>query len=216
MRKSVAIALAFFLFVGPALGQQQRKYGLQTTVKFTLIDPAGVDIESAAACVTGDVKISKDEGTFANSTNCFTNEGEGDYSVVLTTAEMQAARVTVSVKDSPTKVWLDWNFHLETYGHASAQHEVDVDAQGFAESVAGLRRGSVNTGTFTPTSIAFESADRTEATGIFTGTWVKWTSGALNGSQVYITSYVLISGKGRFSTTPMIAAPASGDTFIIL
>ena len=214
MRKLPAI-IAFLLFAGSLFAQQQRKYGVQTTVKFTLIDPAGIDIETAGACVTGDVKISKDEGTFVNTSNCFTNEGEGDYSVVLTAAEMQAARITISVKDSAPKVWLDWNFAIETYGNTAAQHEVDVDAAGYAKSVDNIYLGTVDA-TLTPTSTVFEAADRTEVTGIFTGQWIKWTSGALKGSTAYITSHVLVSGKGRFTVTPMISAPVNGDTFIIL
>ena len=217
MRKSLALSIALLLFVGPLFAQQQRKYGVQTTVKFTLIDPAGIDIETAGACVTGDVKISKDEGTFVNTSNCFTNEGEGDYSVILTAAEMQAARITVSVKDSATKVWLDWNFHVETYGNTAAQHEVDLDSTGYAQSIDTLLNGTVDTATFTPTTISFESSDLALATGILQGDYVKWTSGPNRGMKREITSYVLISGKGRYTVSvPFLSAPASGDKFIIL
>jgi len=40
---------------------------------------------------------------------------------------MQAARIVVYVVDSATKVWLDKVIIIETYGHASAMHALDLD-----------------------------------------------------------------------------------------
>jgi hypothetical protein len=107
-------------------GIHLRKYGVQTTIDFQLFEVDGVDFRVDAAHAAGDTKIMKDEGVEANTTNGFTDEGQG-YSIVLTATEMQAARAVVYIVDSATKVWLDTSFVIETYGHASAMHAIDLD-----------------------------------------------------------------------------------------
>ena len=103
-----------------------RKYGVQTTIDFTLYETDGVDFKVDATHASGDTKIMKDEGAEANTSNSFTDEGTG-YSIVLTATEMQAARVKVYIADQGTKTWLDTDFIVETYGNASAMHAVDLD-----------------------------------------------------------------------------------------
>jgi len=108
-----------------------RKYGvLLTTVKaipFDLVQPDGVDLEVAATFVAGDVKISKDGGAETNTTNLPTDEGSG-YRLILTATELQAARIRITIIDQTgTKVWLDINIMIETYGNASAMHALDLD-----------------------------------------------------------------------------------------
>lgn len=102
-----------------------RKYGTQTTINFVLYGITGVDLKTDAAHATGDTKIMKDEGAEANTTNGFTDEGQG-YAIVLDATEMQAARIVLYVVDSATKVWLDTAIIIETYGHASAMHPFDL------------------------------------------------------------------------------------------
>lgn len=102
-----------------------RKYGVQTTIDFELYEIDGVDFRVDAADAS-DITIMKDEGAEANTTNSFTDEGTG-YSIVLTATEMQAERIMLYVVDSATKVWLDKCIVIETYGHASAMHEFDLD-----------------------------------------------------------------------------------------
>ncbi len=46
-----------------------RKYGESATILFTLFQPGGDDFEPAAPFAAGDVKIMKDEGAEANTTN---------------------------------------------------------------------------------------------------------------------------------------------------
>jgi len=101
-----------------------RKYGVQTTVDFPLLDATTAQYIVTAAHASGDTKIMKDEGTEANTTNAFTDEGQG-YSIVLTATEMQAARIVVYVVDQGTKLWFDEALIIETYGHASAMHAID-------------------------------------------------------------------------------------------
>ncbi len=104
-----------------------RKYNAAATVDFALYQPDGVDLEPAATFAAGDLKIMKDEGAEANTTNLPTDEGQG-YSLVLTATELQAARVVVYIVDQTgSKVWLDDYLVVESYGNASAQHAFDLD-----------------------------------------------------------------------------------------
>jgi len=98
-----------------------RKYGEATTIDFVLFGTDGIDFKTDAEHAAGDTKIMKNEGDEANTTNAFVDEGQG-YSLTLTAAEMQAARVVLYVVDQGTKAWLDTALIIETYGHASAQH----------------------------------------------------------------------------------------------
>jgi hypothetical protein len=99
-----------------------REYGLEAAVPFQLYEVDGVDFRVDAVHAAGDTKVMKDEGPEANTTNGFADEGQG-YSITLTATEMQAARIVVYIVDTATKAWLDDALVIETYGHASAQHE---------------------------------------------------------------------------------------------
>jgi hypothetical protein len=107
-----------------------RKYGVETKILFPLITRDAVDFEGSASHASGDTKISKDEGSFANTSNAFVHEGNGIYSITLTATEMQAARIVVTIIDSATKVWEDQSALVDTYGNASAQHAFDLDDPG--------------------------------------------------------------------------------------
>ena len=107
-------------------GVHLRKYGVETTIDFELYETDGVDFKVDAAHASGDTTIMKDEGTEASTTNGFVDEGKG-YSITLTATEMEAARIVVYIVDQGTKAWLDKCVVIETYGHASAMHAVDLD-----------------------------------------------------------------------------------------
>ncbi|MGE0456411.1 MAG: hypothetical protein AB7I13_00315 [Vicinamibacterales bacterium] len=96
-------------------------YGVAFTLNFSLRAVDGTGLKVDAAHASGDTKVMKDEGAEANTTNGFTDEGQG-YAIALTATEMQAARVTVYVVDQGNKVWVDKVIHIQTYGHPSAQH----------------------------------------------------------------------------------------------
>ena len=98
-----------------------RKYGEATTIPFTLHEIDGIDFKVDASWVSGDVKLMKDEGAEATVTVGFVDRGQG-YSQALTDANMQFARGKLYIVDQGTKVWLDTDVEIETYGHASAQH----------------------------------------------------------------------------------------------
>ena len=104
-----------------------RKYGVEFTVDFDLFEVDGIDFRVDAVHASGDTKVMKDEGVEANTTNGFTDEGQG-YSLVVTATEAQAARIVIyAVDQTATKVWLDRTIIIETYGNASAQHAMDFD-----------------------------------------------------------------------------------------
>jgi len=107
-------------------GIHLRKYGVEAKIPFVLYEVDGVDLRVDAADGGSDCTVMKDEGAEATCTNDFVDEGNG-YSITLTATEMQAARIVVYIIDSATKVWLDDALIIETYGHASAQHALDLD-----------------------------------------------------------------------------------------
>lgn len=103
------------------------KYGVSDTIYFRLIAPDGVDFITTASFATGDIKIMKDGGAEANTTNLPTDEGQG-FSLVLTAAELQSKNVVLYIVDQTgTKIWLDTSLEIQTYGNASAQHAFDLD-----------------------------------------------------------------------------------------
>lgn len=77
-----------------------RRYGVESTIPFPLIDAGDTDFEDTPVTLAaGDAKVSKDYGTFANTTNVPTHLGQGIYTVVLTAAEMGATAIIVTIKD---------------------------------------------------------------------------------------------------------------------
>lgn len=104
-----------------------RKYGETGVVNFPLFEVDGVDFRVDAVYAAGDIKVSKDEGAEANTTNGFTDEGTG-YALTLTATELTAKRIVLYLVDqTATKVWLDDYVIVETYGHADAMHAFNLD-----------------------------------------------------------------------------------------
>lgn len=104
------------------------EYGVQTTFYFPLVDAGANDFEATPVThAAGDTQISKDGGAFANTTNSFSHEGNGIYSLTLTATEMQAAKIVVTVIDSATKAWEDQAIIIATYGNASGQHAFNLN-----------------------------------------------------------------------------------------
>lgn len=141
-----------------------RKYGVEATVDFQLFEADGVDFRTDAVHAAGDSKVMKDEGAEANTSNGFTDEGQG-YSITLTAAEMQAARIVVYFVDqTATKVWLDTAIVIETYGNASAMHAFDLDTATQDANVASMDAGTVTaaavaTGAIDADALAADAVD---------------------------------------------------------
>jgi hypothetical protein len=107
------------------------KYGVAVHIYKPIIKRGVVDFAVGAdwTPAAGDVKISKDGAAAANVTNLPTaivmgNTAMWDYS--LTATEMQAAKIRITVADASTKAVEDVMYEIDTYGHASAQHAVDL------------------------------------------------------------------------------------------
>jgi len=101
-----------------------REYGVATTITFELYEPDGASLQASAVHAVGDSKVMKDEGGEANTTNAFVDEGQ-TYSIALTAAEMTAARIVLIIVDQTNPpIWGDRVVHIETYGNASAQHDL--------------------------------------------------------------------------------------------
>ena len=111
-----------------------RKYATQTTVIFALYKIDGSALQPAATFAAGDVKVMLDEAAEANATNLPTDEGQ-TYSIVITAAQMTAARVMVILVDQTSpQLWLDTTLCIETYGHASAMHAFDLGTASTAQT----------------------------------------------------------------------------------
>lgn len=115
------------------------KYGVARHIYIPVIKRGVVDFAVGAdwTPAAGDVKVAING---ASPTNIGTlpsavTSGQGAFwDFTLTTGEMSGAQIIVTVADSATKAVEDQSFIIETYGHASAQHQID-----FADSVrAGL------------------------------------------------------------------------------
>ncbi len=107
------------------------KYGVARHIYIPVVKRNVVDFAIGAdwTPAAGDVKISKDGGAAANVTNLpvaitMGNTAMWDFS--LTTTELQAAQIVVTVADSATKAVEDQSFIIQTYGHASAMFQVDL------------------------------------------------------------------------------------------
>lgn len=106
-----------------------RKYNAAATVLFPLVSRGLADLDTTATFAAGDVKLIKDEGAAANTTNLPVHEGNGIYSVALTATELSCARAGITIVDQTApKVWEDQALIIDTYGDAAAQHELDLDA----------------------------------------------------------------------------------------
>lgn len=114
----------------------QTKYGVGATFYFPLTDRGTEDFEATPVTfAAGDVKLIKDGGTAANTTNLVVTETYGMYSLTLTAAELQCATAAVTIVDQTgTKLWEDQGLIIETYGNTSARHELDLDASGLTVS----------------------------------------------------------------------------------
>ena len=114
----------------------QTKYGVGATFYFPLTDRGTEDFEATPVTfAAGDTKIIKDGAAAANSTNVPVTETYGMYSLTLTATELECATAAITIVDQTgTKLWEDQALIIETYGNASARHQLDLDASGLTVS----------------------------------------------------------------------------------
>ena len=119
------------------------KYGVSQTIEFPLIKRGQVDFAVSAdwTPAAGDVKIIKDGGAAASTTNlpsAVTSGNGAVWQLTLTATEMQAARIVITIVDAATKAIEDQALLIITFGNASAQLVTDF-------SVAALDQAGVRT-----------------------------------------------------------------------
>ena len=187
------------------------KYGIQQTFYFPLIDAGTTDLAVSAdyTPAAADSRISKDGGTWAQTTNAVVDETEG-WSITLTAAEMQATRIHVNIVDAATKAVEDQSLVISTV------------FSGQLEASQGIIIGEVDNATFTATTTALEglrlSPNTTEEATAdhFNGRLLLFTTGILLGQMTDITDYVLANSKEKFTYTALTEAPGDNDRYVIL
>ena len=106
------------------------KYNTQTVFRFPMVKRGVVDfaISTDWTPATGDTKVSKDGGNFANTTNnpaATGGAGSIGWTLTVTAAELSAAEIDIQIVDSATKAVEDQWLTIYTYGSASAKLPVD-------------------------------------------------------------------------------------------
>lgn len=192
------------------------KYGVENTFYFPLLDLGDPEtFEAGVTIAAGDATVMKDGGAFASTTNLFVDEGSGWYSITLTATEMQAARIAVSIVDqTATKEWSDQGITIDTYGHASAQHEFDLDTS--MAALVDLFHDEALSGHQTPGShgravtLAGVVLAETTLTGTPTTTTFPLTAGSAVDNYYNDMSFIILSGALAGSTR--VVTDYDGDT----
>lgn len=188
----------------------QRKYGAATDIYLPIYNTAGDELYEITSLPSGDTVISIDAGTPANTTNQpakWHNGFVGVYKLSLTAAEMSGAHIDLRIEDATaTKVFMDSHIAIETYGHASAQHQMDMDFPTLAKSFTTTAAGSL-------TTVICSDLGSTNST------WVDRTvlfhGGNLDGRIAFIEAYD--TGAANTLTISQIhTASLSGQAFYIL
>ncbi len=143
-----------------------RKYNVQKTIYFPLIETGGEDYTVAAVHVAGDSQRSLDGAVFGNTAAGFVNEGNGVYSILVGAAELQSEITVITVIDqTPAKVWQDQTIIIQTYGNPAASFAFDLDtATVVASSVAagGIVAASFGAGAIDAAAIAADAIGAAE------------------------------------------------------
>jgi hypothetical protein len=103
-----------------------RRYGVEAEISFPLIVKDGTDVLTAdPGFEVADVRLGKDGAAFQNSANNPEYVGRGIAKLVLTVAEMTAARISIGITDQTApKDYEDQSVLISTYGAANAEHKL--------------------------------------------------------------------------------------------
>lgn len=202
-----------------------REYAQATTILFPILDTAGQFFEDAGLTfAAADSKISKDEAAFANTGSSPSHEGEGIYSLALTSGEMTAKRIVVTVRDvTALKVWADQAIIIQTFGSASAEIQFDLQdsfSTLFTAKVPALEHVYGVRGTISdagPTTTDFDGDTGLQATNDFyNGHILIFDTDAANpGIGRRIDEYISGTRNMLFSE-PWPITPVNGDAFTII
>lgn len=209
------------------------KYNTQTIFYFAMVKRGVVDLAASAdwTPATGDTKISKDGGNFANTTNnpvAVGGTGSVGWSLTLTATELQAGTIIIQIVDSATKAVEDQYITIYTYGNASAKIIEDFsvtsenqvwDALRSNHTVAGsvglLPRGIASDGTATAGAAGSVTLAATEPTvaDIYKGAVIAIFAGTGAGQARMITTYS--TGRVASVVPNWITAPDNTSKYII-
>lgn len=169
-------------------------YGQDFTAYFTLFEVDGVDFRVDAVHASGDVTVVEDEAAAVTADNGFTDEGTG-YSIVCSAAELTGQRAHYYIVDqTATKVWLDTDIVVETYGHPDSAHpDIGVALPDSGTAAAGAA------GTITLATSASTTAD------LYNGMTVYIVAGTGIGQSRVIHDYSaarVASISPNWTTTP--------------
>jgi len=187
----------------------QRKYGEATDIFFPIYNTAGDELYLVNP-VSGDTVIAINAGTPADTTNQPTkwhNGFVGVYKLSLTAAEMSGAHIDIRIVDqTDPSLFMDSYVAIETYGHASAQHQMDMDFPTLAKSFTTTAAGSLTT--VVCSDLGSTNSAWVDRTVLFHG-------GNLDGRIAFIEAYD--TGVANTLTISQIhTASLSGQAFYIL
>jgi hypothetical protein len=177
-------------------------YGAQLTIPFTLFDTVTGQLVSGATHAAGDIVLYRDGAAGVTATNAWTTNGP-TYELILTAAEMQAARITVVIADQDGPAFLAEPVYIDTYGHVNAAHMLENMAASALVAIAG--------GTHTTSSVETDLV--TEEDGII-GRLATFLSGTVAGQQKRIVDYNVANGQITFDSS-LTQAPSNGDVLTI-
>lgn len=120
----------------------QRAYGVAAKIRIPIVKAGSSDFAATGdwTPATGDVKISKDGGNFANVATlpvAIGGTGSVGWEFSFSATEMQAAEIMVQVIDSATKAVQDQAVNIQTYGAPGSGAGIEgLDAAAIGDAAA--------------------------------------------------------------------------------
>lgn len=191
----------------------QRKYGEQTDIFFSLYTQSGNDtFYETTSIATGDIYVSidGDANTIKNSNNAasrYDSDMAGIYTLTLDATEMTGQSVQIRIQDTDaTKVYKDTFIGIETYGHDSARHRMDMDFPTMALNFTSTAVGATTT--------IVCSALNTSVNDLYVDRAVIFKGGTQDARVAFIEDYD--ASSTTLSITQVTNTVASGQEFFIL
>jgi len=103
-----------------------RSYGEDMVIPFRLVNPSTGHCKSGISFTSGDSQLSKNEGTYAATTNLPFSVGD-TYVIPIPASNARFKRGMIKIVDQQSpKRWRDQVIVIETYGNKNAAHEFDL------------------------------------------------------------------------------------------
>lgn len=213
------------------------KYNTQEDFYFPMVKRGAVDFAVSGdwTPATGDVKISKDGGTAADTTNLPTAVTMGNtamWKLTLTATELSAKKILITVADAATKAVEDQMLIIHTYGNASAQHPFDLGTALSSQTVGTVTNVSDKTG-YTAATVSDKTGYSLSSAGI-TAVWdepiaqptsvpawagmtarkgMQWVVALLKNKATQTSSQTLVRNEADNATIGTSSISDDGSTF---